>query len=245
MANYRGDTFGKAVARALQELDTLKHLPSTFHKHVHAFLASKFAGNISVLRSMGVQNHLLWAIDNNPFTIEYLVSLFPKFPGIRIFNEDIDSIIQRYHTQFSFIPNLDYEGNMLSNESTTREVLKCLHRGTMIKFTHIQRGDHFFSESQRVRYLTEMVNDAIGYKCSLTQTILYQSRDSSTDGSPMFTASFFLGKTYGNVDELDLRYLGEVKSIELLIKRIVDAGFKHNQLNAFLNRSYNENQKGT
>lgn len=202
---YRGGSLVKAETRRL--LHT--HIQSiTSPPGILIFLAGSEGEDILVARQLGMRDNELVGVERDLSAYKKVVYLYDT---IRIYREDVAFVVDKLTVKHIPIRSviLDYCGCWTSdNETTTKKVVSCLKPGAHFSVTLLRARDANMIDDHRV-FVDSILQSlhSVQKQITHTQTIIYQSRRESdgSNGSPMITMSFLIGKQRIKPEVIDLR----------------------------------------
>ena len=190
---YKGETPGKAVARDLVWMQHQRLLGArVFKTSPHIFLASRIAGDVQVLRDMGVPPSHIWAVEKDRAQYEPLLERREK-EGFKLFPQKVESVIYGHTNSDLRSVYLDFCGNLQGTASTIRRVAPCLPADSVLTVTLFLGREHDRPENREAALLRGVQKSA-HHGATLVQSILYSSiTEGNLKGSPMGTWTFYLG----------------------------------------------------
>jgi hypothetical protein len=157
----------------------------------HMFLASREAGDVNVLRELGVPVLNIYAVEKERGEFEHLFDRQER-EGWRLFTQMVEAVLARHVGKGIFSVFLDYCGNLDGTAETTRQVLALLPVNSVLTITlflgreQIETGDR---EAALFRFLREHTQ----HQVTLVQSVLYTSGDATKKWSPMGSWTFYIG----------------------------------------------------
>jgi hypothetical protein len=193
MAPYRGETAFKRITRVLV-WQQHRHLltPRGFKKTPHIFLASRFAGDVTTLKDMGVAGPNIWAVEKDE---EQYVPLFDrcKLEGFHVYPQKVETVIAGHPTSNIRSVYLDYCGNLQGTRGTTRRVVSLLPAGSVLSVT-LFLGRELERPEDRESALLRYIRQHTQHQTTVVQSILYPSNHQKDNkASPMGAWTLYLG----------------------------------------------------
>jgi len=189
---YRGEYPSKEITREFVWLQHLNLLGSDKFKAVpHVFLASRIAGDVGTLQSMGVPALNIWAVEKDRRQYRPLLERRKK-EGFRLFPQKIESFLGS-HPEIQSV-YLDYCGNLQGTSKVTRRVVSQLPKGSALSITLFLGREHECPEDREAD-LVQQVRESTRHPVTVVQSIFYLSFHNPDEpfGVPMGTWSFFIG----------------------------------------------------
>ena len=188
---YKGCTPGKALNRHLVWLQHLHQIgDSVFESSPHAFLASRYGGDIPILIGMGVQPHNVYAIEKEWSQYKHLIDR-QEVEGFSLYTEKVESVIRDNPVQSVY---LDFCGNIQGMSEATAKVVKCLPSHTALSITLFIGREHG-KVDDREGVLLKLVRAHTKHQVTLVQSVSYRSSYGKDLGSLMGTWTFYLGRS--------------------------------------------------
>lgn len=189
---YKGETPVKGVTRVLVWQQHRCLLAPIFKSSPHVFLASHVAGDVDILRDMGVSSDRIWAVEKDREQWQRLLERRER-EGWQLFPQKIEVVILRHPNAGIRSVYLDYCGNLEGTARPTHKVVGRLPTGSVVSVTlFLGREQHALPEDRETALL-EHIRKATQHPVTLVQSILYISSSEDRHGSPMGTWTFFIG----------------------------------------------------
>lgn len=232
---YRGETCSKAVARILMWSQHRRLLKDAFLTTNHLFLASHTGKDAEYLLAEGVSPKKVCAVECDHTQYLPLMGHMKKL-GYRLQTRRIEDVAEQNEMsedRRSWF--LDYCGTLEGTQITTRKVVACVPKNSVVSITVLRGRELSGSTKSRDQRLLKQLRKASPYQVSLIQTVTYISEDADTVGSAMVTFTFFIGDTSSkskfsfNLTRSLVQEMSDVSKIRSLWKHAVIKATKRRQ----------------